>query len=75
MRPSFLSLVPWAALSLTALLATTAQAQSSAAGKIVYTTPQVVGQLSCSAGACHTLSPSNNQNRILADGATAKCEH
>ena len=65
MRPSFLSLVPWAALSLTALLATTAQAQSSAAGKIVYTTPQVVGQLSCSAGACHTLSPSNNQNRIL----------
>ena len=35
------------------------------AGKIVYTTPAISGQLSCSAGACHTPNPANNQNRIL----------
>ena len=35
------------------------------AGRLVYTTPQVAGQNSCSAGACHTLDPARNQNRIL----------
>ena len=40
-------------------------AQDINAGKLVYTTPAVSGQLSCSAGACHTPNPANNQNRIL----------
>ena len=40
-------------------------AQDVNAGKLVYTTPQVQGQLSCSAGACHTPNPLNNQNKIL----------
>lgn len=35
------------------------------AGRIVYTTPQVIGFNSCSASACHTINPGNNQNRIL----------
>ena len=42
-----------------------AQAQDISAGKLVYTTPQVAGELSCSAGACHTANPLNNQNKIL----------
>ena len=40
-------------------------AQDINAGKLVYTTPQVTGQLSCSAGACHTPNPLINQNKIL----------
>ena len=43
----------------------TAHAQDINAGKLVYTTPQVTGQLSCSAGACHTPNPLINQNKIL----------
>ncbi len=40
-------------------------AQDAVAGKIVYTTPAVVGQKSCSDASCHTVNPLNNQNRIL----------
>ena len=43
----------------------TARAQDVNAGKLVYTTPQVSGQLSCSAGACHGPNPLLNQNKIL----------
>ena len=46
-------------------LSSTGQAQDINAGKLVYTTPQVAGQLSCSAGACHTPNPLINQNKIL----------
>jgi len=49
----------------TALISSAAQAQDVNAGKLVYTTPQVSGQLSCSAGACHTPNPLMNVNRIL----------
>lgn len=35
------------------------------AGRIVYNTPQVGGQKSCSASTCHSDNPSNNQSRIL----------
>lgn len=42
-----------------------ALAQDVNAGKLAYTTPQVTGQLSCSAGACHTSNPLINQNKIL----------
>ncbi len=48
-----------------AVLSTPALAQNATAGKLAYTTPLVAGQLSCSAGACHTGNPSNNQNKIL----------
>ena len=48
-----------------AFVASSALAQDINAGKVVYTTPQVTGQLSCSAGACHTPNPLNNQNKIL----------
>ena len=48
-----------------ALVSSVALAQDINAGKLVYTTPQVTGQLSCSAGACHTPNPLLNQNRIL----------
>lgn len=66
MRRRLVGVAALAALSLGALLlSTTSGAQNVAAGRVVYTTPQVTGQLSCAAGACHTLSPSNNQNRIL----------
>ena len=34
-------------------------------GKLLYSTPFVSGQLSCSAGACHTANPLANQNKIL----------
>ena len=40
-------------------------AQDINAGKLIYTTPQVTGRLSCSAGACHTPNPLINQNKIL----------
>jgi Abnormal spindle-like microcephaly-assoc'd, ASPM-SPD-2-Hydin len=40
-------------------------AQDVNAGRLVYVTPQVSGQLSCSAGSCHTPNPLLNQNRIL----------
>lgn len=49
----------------TALLPSDAIAQDVNAGKLAYTTAQVTGQLSCSAGACHTQNPLNNQNKIL----------
>ena len=48
-----------------ALQCSAAQAQDINAGKLVYTTPQVTGKLSCSAGSCHTPNPLLNQNRIL----------
>ena len=43
----------------------TSMAQDVNAGKLVYTTPQVSGRLSCSAGACHSPNPLINQNKIL----------
>jgi hypothetical protein len=55
----------WALLSGAALMPAVTQAQNVANGRIAYTTPIVAGQLSCSAGACHTISPANNQNNIL----------
>ncbi len=46
-------------------VAINSDAQDINAGKIVYTTPAVFGQKSCSDASCHTLNPLNNQNRIL----------
>ena len=54
----------WVAIA-TAFVSFAAPAQDINAGKLVYTTPQVTGQLSCSAGACHTPNPLVNQNKIL----------
>ncbi len=50
---------------LTMLLPAEVLAQDINNGKTLYNTPFVSGQLSCSAGACHTPNPLNNQNRIL----------
>ena len=47
------------------LISALAHAQDINAGRLVYITPQVSGQLSCSAGACHTSNPLLNQNKIL----------
>lgn len=47
------------------LVSAAACAQDVNAGKLAYTTPHVTGQLSCSAGACHTPNPLINQNKIL----------
>lgn len=41
-----------------------AQAQSVAAGRALYTTPQVQGQFSCANAQCHANDPTTNQNRI-----------
>ena len=49
----------------TVLISTSALAQDVDAGKLAYTTQHVTGQLSCSAGACHTPNPLINQNKIL----------
>jgi hypothetical protein len=46
------------------LLAGHAHAQSAANGRVIYTTPQVSGQLSCSNAQCHFNDPNANQNRI-----------
>ena len=69
MKTVVFHLLPRAKASLTAtfvlLISALAHAQDINAGKLVYTTPQVSGQLSCSAGACHTPNPLLNQNKIL----------
>lgn len=54
-----------ATLLCASFIAVNVSAQDINAGKIVYTTPAVVGQKSCSDASCHTLNPLNNQNRIL----------
>lgn len=58
------------ALTLTGLAGFTehVHAQSATNGRTLYSTPQVAGQNSCSAGACHGPDPTTNQNRIK-DGA------
>jgi len=48
----------------------TALAQSANNGRVLYNTPFVSGQLSCSAGACHGPDPLQSQNRIQ-NGDTA----
>ena len=53
------------AMVLVVNLPATGHAQDVNAGKLVYTTPQVSGRLSCSAGACHSPNPLLNQNKIL----------
>jgi hypothetical protein len=50
---------------ITMFLATGVHGQNPSAGRIVYTTPQVVGQKSCSDNSCHTANPSDNVFRIL----------
>ena len=69
MKTVVFHLLPRAKASLTAtfvlLISALAHTQDINAGKLVYTTPQVSGQLSCSAGACHTPNPLLNQNKIL----------
>ena len=45
-------------------LVAVADAQNTSNGKTLYTTPRVIGQLSCSNGGCHGPDPSVNQNRI-----------
>ncbi len=42
-----------------------AVAQNINNGKLLYSTPLVTGQLSCSAGACHGPNPLGNQNKVL----------
>ena len=56
---------------LVALLSTSAAAQDINAGKLVYTTPQVAGQLSCSAGQCHTIFVNQNGIQKAADNPGA----
>lgn len=46
------------------LIALGAHAQDAANGKILYSTPQVAGGMSCSNSQCHGVSPANRQNGI-----------
>lgn len=52
------------AVALVLMLATTADAQSTANGKALYNAILVAGEKSCGNGACHGPDPSVNQNRI-----------
>ena len=58
----------WARSVFAVLLTVTAvgqaAAQSASSGKTIYSTAQVVGQKSCSAGTCHGPDPATNQNAI-----------
>jgi hypothetical protein len=62
---AFVRLCLFLAVLCAALVSLPARSQNPVNGKLAYTTPQVVGQLSCSAAACHTINPINNQNKIL----------
>lgn len=61
----FLISVARALLLVVALPLAEVAAQDINNGKLLYTTPLVSGQLSCSTGACHAVNPLGNQNRVL----------
>ena len=64
-RSQRLALSVLAVITLTCLLPlTSAYAQSSAAGKTVYTSIIVTGQKSCSDAQCHLADPTRRQNKI-----------
>lgn len=52
------------------MLAVPSGAQNASNGHLLYTTPFVAGQRSCSYGACHGIDPTANQNQIR-NGANA----
>lgn len=72
MRSATFTTLSYAFASFALLTATvnTAHAQSASNGKILYSTAQVTGQKSCSAGTCHGPDPAVNQNAIK-NGASA----
>lgn len=53
-----------AAIGLVSLLGSTVLAQDVNNGKVLYNTPLVAGERSCSNGACHGPDPLDRQNRI-----------
>ena len=55
-------------LFFTAALVVPCAAQSVSNGKLLYTTPFVAGQRSCSYGGCHGIDPTANQNQIRNGG-------
>ena len=57
-------LAAFAAIGLVSLLGSTVLAQDVNNGKVLYNTPLVAGERSCSNGACHGPDPLERQNRI-----------
>ena len=57
-------LAAFAAIGLVSLLGSTVLAQDVNNGKVLYNTPLVAGERSCSNGACHGPDPLDRQNRI-----------
>ena len=53
---------------LVAALTVPCAAQSAVNGRLLYTTPFVAGQRSCSYGGCHGMDPTANQNQIRNGG-------
>ena len=62
----------YAAALLIAALAAPCVAQNASNGRLLYTTPFVAGQRSCSYGGCHGIDPTANQNQIRNGGSASE---